>query len=499
MTKAVLGIDIGTSTTKIVVLTSGGRILAERSTKRGTVATKRGWQEQKPELDWWGYTAEIIKPLLRSTGVEITGVGVTGCGPNVAAVDQDFQCLGETLLYNDDRATEQLAQLESQYGDAQIQQLCGHSLNAESVGPKLLWLQSQRSEIWERTKEIHTSHSFVVRRLGGDYVLDHTTASLWDPLYNPWSQSWNREVAEELGLLSILPTLVWPSDVVGRVSAEAEKVTGIPSGAAIIAGTIDFAAELVGTGIEEPGRASIVYGSTMVVQALTTDVVVGREIYSCVGPQKGTHLVGGVTASAGSLMTWWGDIIGESSSEDIAERAATSPVGSRGIVTLPYFVGERSPIFDPQARGVVAGLTLKHDTADIYRSAMESSAYALRHVIETIASRGIHFTEAIATGGGAAGVWARIVTDCTRITQIVPAMTAAASLGVAILAARATYLMDSSHLPLRSTLTLQPDELTAARYDDLYHLYRELDSVTRPIVHELSRLSRAWANNETRN
>jgi xylulokinase len=480
--RATLGIDIGTSGTKVLAVDAGGTVLAERSSRREGAA---GLSEHRPEQDWWAPVVQLVREILAELRLDVVGVGVTGCGPNVALTASSGTDPRPAIMYSDARAATQRERLEQVLGDERIQALCGHSLNAESVGPKLLWLQDERPDEWAAAREVHTSHSYLVRRLGGDYVLDHTTASLWDPFYDPWRHEWHRDLAAEHGVDAVLPQLAWPDEIAGHVSASAADATGIPAGTPIVVGTIDFAAELVGSGVEGTGQASIVYGSTMVVQAVVPEVVVGREAYSCVGPSRGTHVVGGVTATAGTLVAWWRKLLGDAPLDALESEAASSPIGANGLLLLPYFAGERSPLFDSQARGVLAGLTLAHTRGDIYRAVLEGTALAVRHVIDEIGGSGTPITRAVATGGGADSLWAQIVSDCAPVTQTVPEVVAAAALGAAALATRATAQVPNPGSWVRSIREISPNEAATRRYDELFPLYRRLDEATRAVSHAL--------------
>lgn len=396
-------------------------------------------------------------------------------------------------MYSNECASEQISQLEASYGHSGIARGCGHFLNAESVGPKLMWMQQQRPEIWARTREVHTSHSLVVRRLCGVYALDHTTASLWDPLYNPWTNSWNHDLAAEMNVDKILPTLAWPEEIVGRVTPVAAAQTGIPAGVPVVAGSIDFAAEQVGAGAEDVGQAIITYGSTMVVQTVCDEVVVGRESYSCVGVTPATHLIGGVTATAGTLVAWWRELLGDVPITEMSSVVAGSPVGSRGLLMLPYFAGERSPVFDINARGALIGLTLQHRPRDLLRSAMEGTAFALRHILDSHEQQGIHVTSAIATGGGAVGLWPQIVSDCTRIDQTVPLTKATGAMGAALWAARAAGSVQRNARWRHDVTQIRPNLQAADVYDAMYKLYRDLYPATKSIAHELAKLATTTA------
>ncbi|MGF3057327.1 FGGY-family carbohydrate kinase [Microbacterium sp. YY-01] len=491
-TGVTLGIDIGTSGTKLVCVDRHGRVQFELSSEHATEYPAPGWAEQDADDVWWRPTARLIRSATERVDGQILAVGVSGLGPCLLPVDSRGQPLRKGILYGvDNRSAGQVRELTRKYTDETLQNLCSHSLSSESVGPKIAWVQEEEPAIWRETKQLHTSHTHVVHRLTGAYVLDHTSASLWDPLYNPWNNDWNFQLVREFGVEHLLPDLKWPNEIVGYIHSNAARITGLAEGTPVIAGAIDFAAELAGIDATEVGDGAITYGTTLVLNIVVDQVVPGKEIWTCVGLRPGRHLLGGVTSCAGALTSWLRRIAGDPPFEELIELADSTPIGSNGLLILPYFSGERTPIFDPDARGVICGLTLSHGVGDLYRGGLEAQGFAARHILEELKARaGVAPKKLIASGGGVRHpLGMQIVSDCTGVTQSITSSRSGAPFGVAILAHKALN-SDFEPIPHSQPIkTVTPDAEASTQYDALYEQYRQLDHNTRAINHRLGQMT----------
>ena len=488
----VLGIDIGTSGTKLVCVDTFGEIQFELSSEHATEYPAPGWAEQDADAIWWQATARLIRSAAESVDGKILAVGVSGLGPCLLPVDGHGQPLRKGILYGvDNRSADQVRALTHEYTDEALQNWCSHSLSSESIGPKIAWVQAEEPEVWSETKQLHTSHTHVIHRLTDAYVLDHTSASLWDPLYDPWTNQWNLQLTHEFDLKGMLPDLKWPDEVVGHVHRRAAEFTGLAEGTPVIAGAIDFAAELAGIGATEVGDGAITYGTTLVLNIVVDKVVPGKEVWTCVGLRPGKHLLGGVTSCAGALTSWLRRIAGDPPFEELIELADSTPIGSNGLLILPYFSGERTPIFDPDARGVICGLTLSHGIGDLYRAGLEAQGLAARHILEELNSHaGIAPRNLIASGGGVRHpLGMQIVSDCTGVTQSPASSRSGAPFGSAVLALQA--LNPDFVLAPRgvSTNCVFPNTEASRYYDALYKQYRQLDRNTRSISHRLGQIA----------
>lgn len=483
--RATLGVDVGSSSTKGALVTVAGRVLSVAEKRHGLIASAHGcvdhdWQQ------WWEEFSAVSRELLATEVVDLQGVCISGLGPCLLPADGDGNPLRKAISYGiDTRATDQIGALYRQYPRNRIDGVAGHPLTSQSVGPKMMWLREHEPHCWERTRTVFTSGSYLVHRLTGAYTMDHATASMYDPFYDARANQWDRRWMQELAPAVSFPRLAWPEEIVGTVSAQASSETGIPEGVPVAAGTMDFWAENIGCGAEAPGDCMLAYGTTMSISAVTPEPVSTPMLWSAPGSAPDLNHVGGATSTAGALTDWLRTLTGAADYPTLLEEAAQVPAGSRGLLVLPYFSGERAPIHDPGARGVICGLTLSHGRPEVYRALLEAIAMSTRHVLEVVSHAGVRIDRLVAVGGGTRGrLWAQIVSDVLGAPQQIPTVTTGAAYGDALVAARATGVAVSGTWG-RIDHVLEPVPENGERYDRLYALYRQLDSATREISHHL--------------
>jgi xylulokinase len=335
--------------------------------------------------------------------------------------------------------------------------------------------------------------SFVVQRLTGEYILDHHSASQCDPLYDIERGDWIEEWADEVAPGLELPRLLWPSEIAGEMTQEAEKLTGIPQGTPVAAGTIDAWAESASAGVREPGDLMLMYGTTLFFVEVLGEPKRHPTLWGTAGLYEGTRNLAAGMATSGALTGWLKGIAGEISYEELVAEAGEISPGSEGLVALPYFAGERTPIMDPDARGLIAGLTLSHTRGHLYRAMLEATAYGIRHILETMQEAGGGGERLVAIGGGTkGGLWTQIVSDVTGRSQEIPRETIGASHGDALLAGIATGLAspDSAGAWNPVETEVGPDPANREVYEELYGVYRELYPATRKQMHALARIQK---------
>jgi xylulokinase len=336
-----------------------------------------------------------------------------------------------------------------------------------------------------------------VYRLTGRYVLDHGSASQCNPLYDLHRQEWAADWARIIAPGIELPELAWPNEVIGRVTPRAAESTGLPAGLPVTTGTIDSWAEAVSIGVRAPGDTMVMYGTTMFLKQAVAAPHPHPGLWNVSGAWPGTYMVAAGMATGGAITQWLRNLVGGEFAALTAE-AGTVPAGSRGLLMLPYFAGERTPLFDPDARGLIIGLTTTHGQAELYRAALESIAYGVRHNLEVMAEAGARAQRLIAVGGGTnGGVWTRIVSDVTGMEQHYPAITVGACFGDARLVAEALRTDTSSWNPV--THTVVPDPSVADAYSAYYREYRSLYPATAGTAHFLAAAQRnEWDEQRTK-
>jgi xylulokinase len=334
----------------------------------------------------------------------------------------------------------------------------------------------------------------VVARLTGEYVLDHHSASQCDPLYDLRAGAWNQAWADEIAPGVPLPRLVWPWEPAGEVTIAAAEVTGLPAGVPVMAGTVDAWAEAFSVGVRRPGDLMLMYGSTMFLVQITDRPRTHPKLWSTAGATPGSWSLAAGMATSGTLTTWLRRLTGDVALETLIAEAAEVPAGARGLLALPYFAGERNPVFDPAARGVIAGLTLTHGRAELLRAVYEAIAFGVRHNLRTFAEAGAPIERAVAVGGGTRGrLWTQIVSDVCGLAQQLPRETIGASYGDALLAAIGTGLVAPETDWTEAAGLVEPDAAAGDVYDELFGLYLELYPATAHVSHRLAELQQRAA------
>ncbi|MFC7457505.1 FGGY-family carbohydrate kinase [Brachybacterium sp. GCM10030267] len=487
--EAVLGIDVGTSSTKGVLVALDGTILACAVREHAVDRPAPGHVEMDAEI-WWDEFVSLTAELTGTADARITAVGVSGMGPCVLLTDDDGHPVRPAILYGvDTRAEAQIADLTARFGDQEIFGRCGSVLSAQAAGPKIRWVAEQEPEHFARASRLFMPASYLAFRLSGRYVLDHASASMVTPLYDTGTLDWHRPWSDHVAPGLELPPLQWAGEAAGTVTAAAASaVPGLSPGIPVITGTVDAWAEAISVGATAPGDVMLMYGTTTFLVAITDEPAPSRTLWVTAGTSAGTFTLSGGMASSGAITAWMRELTGEADFATLIDEAATSGVGANGLLMLPYFAGERSPMHDPSARGVIAGLTLSHTRGDLYRAALEAAAYGVRHHLEALREAGVVIERMVAVGGGIRNeLWPQIVSDVTGLPQEIPRRTVGASYGTAMLAAQLAHGSDTSAWNGIDHVCV-PDPDAGARYDQLYRMYRELYPATRDVTHALSEI-----------
>ncbi|MCW2760661.1 MAG: carbohydrate kinase, partial [Marmoricola sp.] len=486
MTELLLGIDIGTGSSKGVLTTPDGEVVATATRRHEMSLPRTGHHEMDAEAVWWQETGSICRELVLHLDEErVVGVCVSGVGPCLLPTGDDLRPLRPAILYGiDSRASREIDELTERIGAEAIVARGGKRLTSQAVGPKLLWLRRNEPEVWERTTRWFGCSSFVVARLTGEYVMDHQTASQCDPLYDLAAEDWAHDRVQEVVGDLPMPRLAWPSDVVGTITAEAAEVTGLPMGTPVSAGTVDAWAEAFSCGVRRPGELMLMYGSTMFFVQVLDELRTHPLLWTTMGVEPGVKTLAAGMATSGSLTEWVRELTGPVPYEQLVQEAAAVRPGSEGLVLLPYFAGERTPIFDPQARGVIAGLSLRHRRGHLFRAVYEGIAFGIRQILELLEEAGGRADRLVAVGGGTqGGLWTQIVSDVTGREQLIPSQTIGASYGSAMLAAIGSGLVPPGTDWTSVVDKVVPDNRHTETYDGLYDIYREMYPATLDQVH----------------
>lgn len=499
-----LGIDVGTYESKGALVDREGRIVASASTAHDLSLPRPGWAEHDADAVWWHDLVVLTRKLLASSGIagrDVAGIGCSAIGPCVLPVDRDGRPLRPAILYGiDTRAAAEVAELTRALGEEWVLEQTGSALSSQAAGPKILWLRRREPELWNKVARVMTSTSWLVYRLTGRVVIDHYTAAAYGPLYNLHSREWDGRALEAVCDAALLPELDWSARLAGRLSRQAAAETGLAEGTPVTVGTADAAAEAVAAGVLDAGDTMLMYGSTLFFIQICSSLPSSRDQWPTVYLEPSTYALAAGMSTTGALIRWVRDQLapreaaaeragGPNAYQVLAEEAAAVSRGADGLLLLPHFSGERTPVNDPLARGVMVGLSLSHGRPHISRAALEGIAYGIRGNLEAMARAGAEPRRLVAIGGGVRNpLWTQIVSDVTGREQVVQVSPGAcygdammAAVGVGILRG----LPDCRRWVAQGAI-VRPDPEAVAFYDSLYPLFRELYERTRPVVHALA-------------
>jgi xylulokinase len=505
-----MGVDVGTDGSKGVITDLRGRVLAHQAIQNETSSPRPGWYEHDADEIWWDGLCQISRALLQEACVDpkdIAGLGVSALCPDMLPVDEDGRPLRPGILYGiDTRAQEEINWISDKLGPDLIFEKTANPISAQSVGPKILWFQRHEPDLYARTHQIHTASSYLVYRLTGSSVVDCGTALFFTPLLDIQMLDWDEEVCRAIGVdRDLLPRVAFSTDLAGEVTEQAASATGLAAGTPVIVGCCDASAEAVSVGAIAPGDAALTYGSTMCLVCSVAGVKPHPSLFFYPHVVPGIYGMGAGMATSASLTRWYRNnfaqveveterLLGLSAYQLLSDQAAEVPPGCEGLVVLPYFAGERTPIWDSQARGLIAGLTLSHSRAHLYRALYEGTAYGLRHNLDAMAEAGAEVIRMIATGGGTRSkVWTQIISDVTGYPQELAASPYGSPYGGAYLAGYGVGLFRDFE-PLRQEWVkivrrVEPNPDLKPLYDEYYQIYLRLYEHTKEEMHALARLS----------
>jgi xylulokinase len=500
-----LGVDIGTYSSKGVLVRQDGQIIASHVVAHGMGMPAPGYFEHDADGVWWHDFVEIVRNLLTASKInaaQILAIGTSAIGPCVLPIDSNAKPLRPGILYGiDTRASQEIAYLENALGKPAIFQKSGTHLNSQASGPKILWIRNHEPDVYAQTRWFLTSQAYLVYRLTGVASIDIYSASGYAPLFNIYDFDWYEDAARHITPIDRLPPAYWSCDIVGQVTAKAAAETGLAEGTPVIAGTIDAAAEAISAGVAEFGDMMLMFGSSLFFIMKTAALFKTRHFWSANFLEPGAFAFMGGMSTAGSLTTWFRDEFaaaevqreksgGSNAYAVLAEEAATSPAGANGLIALPYFEGERTPLHDPKARGVFFGLSLTHTRGDVYRAILESIGFGIRHNLEVMREEGVMPERILAVGGGTHNdLWMQLVSDIVDLELVIPAQRIGASYGDAFMAGVGVGLFKNLAEITRWVKTkkvVTPNLTTYGRYPCNYQIFRALYEATKSLMHDLS-------------
>ena len=482
-----LGIDIGTTNTKMILIDHLGKIHASASRTATLLSPFIGWAEENP-AEWWQNICELVPEVLEQAGIpasQIAGIAVSGMVPTLIALDKDGMVLRNSIQQNDARVIKEVEELQAITDKDEILNKTGSAITQQTVGTKIRWLHKHEPDVMRKAICIFGSYDYINYRLTGNFNVEKNWA-LESGLYNLTTESWDPDL---LNLYQIRPnqlaSIREPADVVGYVTAGAAADTGLTEGTPVTAGSADHIASAFSAGIKDEGDLLVKLGGAGDILYCTDKLGVEARLFLDYHLIPGKYLINGCMASSGSVIKWYkSNFAADLEYEQLDSAAELLPPGSNGLLLLPYFLGEKTPINNPQARGTLVGLTLSHTRDHVFRAILEGISFAFQHHLDVMAENDWHPQKVRITNGGAnSRLWRQITADVLGLPLEKVAGHPGSSLGAAFVAGMGVGIFktwDEIEKYITISEIVQPNQERHERYRELYPVFRETYRLLEP-------------------
>ena len=443
--KYVLGFDLGTSSCKAVIYNELLQPAASAGEEYKTIFPSPGWAQQ-PAEQWWASFCKTVRSCLEKGSIDakdIAAVGIDAMGSVAVPVDKNGGTLHDALFWMDRRAVKQSGRMASTLGE-RVFEITGNRIDPSNVAPKILWFKENAPEIYEKADSFLHGNGYLVYKLTGIASFDKTNGPL-SLLYDIRGEKWSDEIFRGLGInMEKLPDIYESHDVVGKITRSAALESGLLEGTPVVAGAMDNLASALGSASIIPGDVYIVGGTATSVGIVVDGAKPNKALHIHHHIIPGRFICVSAVDFGGGGMRWLRDIAGQADYGELNRLAALAPPGNDGLVFLPYMVGQRSPLYNNDTKGVVFGLTPEHGRGHLVRMFMECTSYAVRNILDHFRVAGAAPVRAKITGGIAASpVWAQILCDVIGVDIEFSGASDVAALGAAIPAAIAAGMVKS--------------------------------------------------------
>lgn len=489
-----IGIDLGTSGTKTVLFDEQGNSIASAVAEYPMYQPHNGWAEQNP-AHWWDACTVTLRQVLAKAGIDakqVAGIGLSGQMHGLVMLDEAGDVLRNSIIWCDGRTADECAEITKTVGAQRLIDITANPALAGFTAGKILWVRKHEPDLYARCRHILLPKDYLRYKLTGVFATEVSDASGMNLLDVPKRQ-WSGEVLQKLDIDPALLSTVYEScEVTGAVTEAAATQTGLAAGTPVVGGAGDNAAAAVGTGTVVSGRAFTTIGTSGVIFAHADEVTIDPQgrVHTFCAAVPGAWSVMSCTLAAGGSLQWFRNSfcdaeiqaakgLGKDPYALMDRQAERVPVGANRLLFLPYLMGERSPLLDPDARGVFFGLSGIHTRQDMLRAVMEGVVYSLRHCLDVLREMRVPFVEMLATGGGGKSpLWRQMMADVYGCPVVTMDNSEGPALGAAILAGVGAGVYsgvpEACAALLRYNEPQQPDREQSARYEPYYQLYRQL-------------------------
>lgn len=500
----VMGIDVGTNETKGVLVDEHCQIVVSTAVSHEMENPAPNVFEQDAEEVWWKDVCKVSKSLMDMSGIESTRVkalGISALGCDCVPVDENGNALCKAILYGIDcRSHEEAAWLNDYYGE-DASKVFGHPICSSDIAPKILWIKNHLPDVYGKTYKFLTASSFLTAKLTGRYCIDKYLAEDFLPLYDLKHNCVDAEGCRLFCRPDQMAEILMATDVAGGVTEEASRLTGLAVGTKVLTGTGDSGAEAVSTGVFRPGDMMVQLGSTCYFVCLADRLISDDRVWPGTFIIPGTYSVCAGTNTAGTLTKWYRENLYFDKYEEekkgsipafqaMAESVAAIPAGSEGLMVLPYFAGERTPLNDPFAAGLMIGLNLSHTREHMYKAALEGIAYSIDQHVRIMEENGLPVHKIMAVGGGTKNEsWLQIIADVVGKPVHTSKVSIGAAYGDALMASlQAGFYRNWEELSevIEPAKVYLPIPENAVYYQAHKGLFEKLYEVNKEYMHLLS-------------
>lgn len=501
-----LGTDIGTSGTKTILMDTQGKLIAQNLQEYDVLTPKPLWAEQWPEV-WEHAALASIKNTIAESGVnpqDIRGIAISGLyGGSGIPLDELMNPVRPCMIWMDRRADEEASWVLENIGEEKLLEITHNGADPYYGYTKILWMKNHEPENWEKTRLFLPPNDYVIYKMTGEIAIDYSSAGNIGGIFDMNRREWSEEMMEAMGIpLSMMPQkIVESTDIVGGLTEELAQELGLWEGMPVIAGGIDCGAANIGLGVFDSGIYAAAIGTSMCAALISDKPVKGKGLivwpYLYDAKKLSYYFAGGATA--GAIVKWFRNTIcqfeveaekagGPKAYDVLNAEAEKLPAGSEGLVVLPYFMGERSPVWDSDAKGTILGLSLTHTRAHLYRAFLEAVAYSLKNAME---ATGENLGEYILLAGGVtkSKVWRQIFADVTGYPVVCPIYDVEANMGDVMLAGIGTGLLTYEQVKQWQVLDekIMPNQQNHEKYNEYYAVYQ---SVYENLKEDMKKLSK---------